>query len=213
MINIKRLLLLTIFTSLTLTSCTKVFMGIYGIKSIKEVDQRTILKYGKKFNIPASDNYQLDTAYFSYLFSLDTIQFKEQIKNHYQPLQALYYDNEGNLKSFQINCYAGGFPNLKWDRNEIFTSFLPKLQAPIDSILPLDTHLKYLLPIATTENFSKDNYDFIVVVHWNRFMGRQSKRLIKFVQENEKLSEEKKVKILYVNSDNIFAKKDSNGSR
>jgi hypothetical protein len=36
-------------------------------------------------------------------------------------------------------------------------------------------------------------------------MGRQSKRLIHFVQENSKLAKDYKVKIIYVNTDNIFA--------
>ncbi len=188
-----------------LTSCSSIFTGIYGMKKTKTVDEQTIVRYTKKYNIPNADSYELDSAYFSYLFSLDTTKYKEQIKNHYQPLQALYYDNSGYLKSFQVNCYAGGFPNLKWDRNEIMTTFPPKQQAPLDSIVPLKTHLKYLKPLSQTEKIQPDNYDYIVIVHWNRFMGRQSKRLIRFVQDNSKLEPEKKVKIIYANTDNIFA--------
>ena len=197
-------IILTLIFSLTLTSCSKVFLGIYGMKNISHVDEKVILKYGKKYNIPKQDSYELDTSYFSFLFSLDTIKYKSQIKNHYQPLQALYYDKDGYLRSFHINCYAGGFPNLKWDRNEIFSTFLPKEQAPIDSIVTLDTQLKYLQQLSQTEKFSIDSLDYIIIVYWNRFMGRQSKRLIKFVQENEKLAIEKKVKIIYVNTDNLF---------
>lgn len=36
-------------------------------------------------------------------------------------------------------------------------------------------------------------------------MGRQSKRLIGFVQDNVKLATDKRVKIIYVNTDNFFA--------
>jgi hypothetical protein len=36
-------------------------------------------------------------------------------------------------------------------------------------------------------------------------MGRQSKRFIEYVQENVKLALDKKVKIYYVNSDNVLA--------
>lgn len=210
---------LSIFTILALTfifgltSCTSVFMGMYGMKKTKTVDEKKIARFAKKYNVPASDNYELDTAYFSYLFSLDTTKYKSQIKNHYQPLQALYYDNLGHLGSFQVNCYAGGFPNLKWDRNEILTTFPPKQQAPIDSIVPLEAHLKYLKPLSQTEKIQTDNYDYIVIVHWNRFMGRQSKRLIRFVQDNSKLETDKKVKIIYANTDNIFAAEWKNGSR
>jgi len=178
---------------------------MYGLKKTKTIDEKTIARFAKKYNVPAPDNYDLDTAYFSYMFSLDTTQYKQEIKNHTQPLQALYYDNSGNLKSFQVNCYAGGFPNLKWDRDERMTIFPPKQQAAIDSIVPLETHLKYLKPLSQTEKIQIDNYDYIVIVHWNRFMGRQSKRLIRFVQDNSKLETDKKVKIIYANTDNLFA--------
>lgn len=176
------------------------------MKKTKTVDEKTIGQYAKKYNIPAVDSYELDTTYFTYLFSLDTTKYKSQIKNHFQPLQALYYNNLGQLTSFQVNCYAGGFPNLKWDRNEIMTTFPPKQQAPIDSIVPLETHLKYLQPLSHVEKIQPDDYDYIVIVHWNRFMGRQSERLIRFVQDNSKIETEKKVKIIYANTDNIFAR-------
>jgi hypothetical protein len=65
--------------------------------------------------------------------------------------------------------------------------------------------MKYLKPIFENSKLSVDGYDYIVIVYWNRFMGRQSKRLIHFVQENSKLQKDKKVKIIYVNNDNIFA--------
>ncbi|NLJ82988.1 MAG: hypothetical protein GX330_07680 [Bacteroidales bacterium] len=187
-----------------LTSCTSIFARFYGIKKIKAVDETTIVRYSKKYNIPIADIYELDKAYYSYLFSLDTTKYKYQIKNHYQPLQALYYDSLGHLKSFQVNCYAGGFPNLKWNKNEIMTTFPPKQQAPTESIVSLETQLKYLKPISHTLKPSIVDYDYIVIVYWNIFMGRQSKRFIRFVQDNRKLETEKKVKIIYVNTDNIF---------
>lgn len=174
------------------------------MKKIKIVDEKTIVSYSEKYNIPIADSYELDTAYLSYLFSLDTTIYKFQIKNHYQPLQALYYDHLGYLKSFQVNCFAGGFPNLKWNRYETMTTFPPKIQAPIDSIISLDTQIKYLKPLSKTSKFTVENYDYIIIVYWNRFMGRQSKRLIHYVQENSKLEKEKKVKIIYANTDNIF---------
>lgn len=196
-----------------LTNCTSIITGFYGMRKTKMVDEKTIARYNKIYNIPTEDSYELDTTYVSYLFSIDTTKYKSQIKNHYQPLQALYYDNTGHLKSFQVNCYAGGFPNLKWDRNEIMTTFPPKQQAPINSLVSLETHLKYLQPLSQVEKIQPDAYDYIVIVHWNRFMGRQSKRLIRFVQDNSKIETEKKVKIIYANNDNIFARKQTNGCK
>jgi len=197
---------LFILTFFGLTGCSSILTGLYGIKEIKTIDEKTIVKYAKKYKIPVVDNYELDTAYFSYLFSLDTTEYKTQIKNHYQPLQALYYDKTGHLTSFQVNCYAGGFPNLKWDRNAIMTTFPPKQQAPVDSIVQLETQMKYLKPLSQTAKLSSGSYDYIVIVYWNRFMGRQSKRLIRFIKDNSKLETEKKIKIIYANTDNIIAR-------
>ncbi|HLP94902.1 MAG TPA: hypothetical protein VK168_12745 [Saprospiraceae bacterium] len=191
-------------SSLGLTGCSFILTGLYGTKKIKAVDEKAIIRYAKKYNIPPSNSYELDTAYFSYLFSLDTTNYTSQIKNHSQPLQALYYDHSGHLKSFQVNCFAGGFPNLKWDRNETMSIFPPKQQAPIDSIVSLETQMKYLKPHSQSAKIATAGYDYIVIVYWSRFMGRQSKRLIRFVQANSKLETEKKIKIIYVNNDNIF---------
>jgi hypothetical protein len=199
------LIVITLTFSFGLTSCSSIFTGLYGMKKTNTVDEKTIVQYAKKYNIPNADSYELDTTYFSYLFSLDTTKYNSQIKNHYQPLQVLYYDKSGQLTSFQVNCYAGGFPNLKWDRNEIMTTFPPKQQAPIDSILSIETQLKYLKPLSQTTKLLNDSYDYIVIVYWNRFMGRQSKRLIRFVQDNSILAIGTKVKIIYANTDNIFA--------
>ncbi len=176
------------------------------MKKHKQVDEEIILLYSKKYNIAIADSYELDTSYISFINSLNSTRYKAQRKNHYQPLQSLYYDNSGQLQSFQINCYAGGFPNLKWDRNDIMTTFPPKQQAPLDSVIPFETQIKYLLPLSQTKKLTTDSCDYIVVVFWNRFMGRQSKRLIRFVQNNSKLTTDKKVKIIYVNNDNVFGK-------
>jgi len=193
--------ILVLTTIIAFSSCTKLIIGMNGIK---EVDEATITKFGDKYKIPSEDSYELDTSYYSFLFSLDTAKYKSQIKNHYQPLQALYYNN-GDLESFQVNCYAGGFPNLHWERDSIMTSFPPGAQAPPDSILSLSMHLNYLQPLSYTKEFSSSKYDYVVVVYWSRFMGRQSERFIEIIQENQKLSGDLKVKMVYVNTDNFFA--------
>ncbi len=203
----KSIFLFLILTALifVVASCQAIMNVAYGMKNPEPVDEKTILHYSKKFKIPIADSYELDTSYISFLTSLDTIHYKSQRKNHYQPLQVLYYDKSSQLQSFQVNCYAGGFPNLQWNKNEIFTTFPPGQQAPLDSILPYDNHLKYVRPLSQTISFSADSYDYIVMVYWNEFMGRQSSRLIRYVQDNSKLVTDKKVKIIYVNNDNMVS--------
>lgn len=197
------------FFSLTgitgLTSCSTIIAGLYGIKPVKPVDEKIISHYSIKYNIPKADGYQLDSSYDTFLASFDPVRYTQQIKNHYQPLQALYYNNAGQLISFHINCYANGFINLHWNKNDIMAVFPPKQQAPLDSIVSLETQLKYLKPLSTTLPFSNESYDHIIIVYWSRFMGRQSKRLIHSVQNNSKIARSEKVKIIYVNTDNFFA--------
>jgi hypothetical protein len=193
--------ILTLSLSFVLTSCAT----ILGMNKLKSVDEKTIVQYANKYNIPSTDNYELDKTYFTFLKSFDTTRYAEQIKNHYQPLQALYYDKTGNLQSFQVNCYASGFLNLNWKKNGTMETFPPIKQAPLDSIIPLATQLDFLKPLTNTYKLSIDNFDYITVLYWSKFMGRQSKRFIRFVQDNEKLATNNTVKIIYVNTDNFFA--------
>ena len=179
--------------------------GLYGLKKLKNVDTATILEYAKKYHIPREADFTLDTAYLKFLSSFDSSIYKEQVKNHYQPLQALYYNRKGQLVSFQVNCYAGGFPNLDWNRNGNMTIFPPKQQAPLDKIMPLDTLREYLEPLSQSKINSNRNDDYTVVVFWSIFMGRQSKRLIHTVQDNLQLGTNKRIRVLYVNTDNFFA--------
>ena len=195
------------FSLLLNTGCSKLAGIAVGIKSIKEVDERTIIKYARKYSIPEADCYQIDTAYSGYLLSGDAVNRKTEINNHYQPLQAIYYNRSGNIEAYHINCKTGGFPNLDWNRNDNFSVFPPKQQTEIDSLVPLSAQLKYLKPLTGTTLTEIDNYDYTVIVFWCRFMGRQSRRPIKTVQDNYKLAKDKKVKVLYVNVDNLFAGK------
>ena len=214
--------LFTLYTILLITGCSPI-MGIYGIRTPKELSEKRIYNHSNRLSIPENEVYQLDTSYYSFLLSLDTIKddtlssdellqekrnIKNQIKNHYQPLQALYFNKFGQLVSFQINCYAGGFPNLEWDRDSILTSFPPKVQAPLDSLVADSTLLRYLLPMSNSSEVTIGESDYVIFVFWCKFMGRQNKRFIRFIQENNKLSAENNVKFVYINVDNFYVLND-----
>ncbi|MCL2596144.1 MAG: hypothetical protein FWD66_00465 [Paludibacter sp.] len=186
----------------------RIFAAAYGMSSdVEKLENQEIIKYAEKFNVPYNDLYQLDTAYSSFLTSLrkDTI-FDDIIKNHYQPLQAMYFDKDGKLISYYINCYTDpGLFNLKWDINNSFAVFPPAHQ---DGLEP-DTLFNYFKfnhlfkPLSKKESIDEKQYDNYVVVFWTAFLGRQSKRLIDIVQKNRKLSTGN-VKYFFVNIDNYF---------
>jgi hypothetical protein len=179
---------------------------VVGLHETKTLDKKTIQEYAEKNKIPAADNFELDSMYIRFINSIDTLRYPVERKNHYQPLQALYYDQQGKLQAFIINCYARGFPNLKWNRGGIFDTFLPKQQAPVDSILPLYEHLKFIRPLPGAQRFVFGQNEYTIIVYWNHFMGRQSRHLVEEVQKNLKLAGNRKVRVIYVNNDNFFAK-------
>ena len=187
-----------------LQSCSPLLLKTYGLKTIKPLTTKEIIRQGKQYKIPASDAYELDSTYYTFMKSLDTNRFNQVIKDHFQPLQAIYYDKIGQMCSFHINCYCGGFPNLKWNRNGNFDVFLPKQQAPIDSVFTLEKQLSFVQPLAHHDTLNIKSFDYVIVVYWTRYMGRQSKRLIELVQKNARLTNRERVKIIYVNSDNAF---------
>ncbi|MCL1867824.1 MAG: hypothetical protein FWF72_02590, partial [Paludibacter sp.] len=61
--------------------------------------------------------------------------------------------------------------------------------------------------ISEDENITEQQYDYYVVVFWDTFGGRQSKRLVSTVQNNIKLTDAK-VKSLFVNINNYFCYED-----
>jgi hypothetical protein len=187
-----------------LQSCSSLLLKTYGLKTMKPLTAEEIIRQGKKYKIPASDAYELDSTYYTFVKSLDTSRYKQVQKDHFQPLQAIYYDKTSQMCAFHINCYCGGFPNLKWNRNGNFETFLPKQQAPLDSVFTLEKQLSFMQPLAHQETLTITPFDYVVVVHWSRYMGRQSKRLIALVQKNAGLTNRERVKIIYVNSDNAF---------
>jgi hypothetical protein len=179
-------------------------MRLYGIKNYKTIDEALIIKQAKKYKIPDSSMFYVDSAYFAYFKSLDSMH-KQVAKDRMQPLQACYYDASGQLVSLQINCYAGGFPNLKWNRNGIFNTFVPKQQAPLDTLLNLQQHTEFLRTINEKTQVRDGHFDYVIFVHWTVLLGRQSKRFIRYVQRNAELGKNFKIDIRYVNMEMIWS--------
>src|SRR5688572_8557856 len=142
--------------------------------NLKYLSQKDLENFRKEFNLPKEKTFRLDTNYIGFLFSIDTSKYADEIQNHYQPLQAAYYNKTGNLISFHTNCYASaGIPDslvYDWNQQNAFRYFVPKTVAPVDSILPLSRHLSFVRtfdnkPIDTT-GFSE--FDYTIIIHWGK---------------------------------------------
>ncbi|MCU0441694.1 MAG: hypothetical protein MUE96_04785 [Bacteroidia bacterium] len=183
-----------------LQSCSSIYYGVVGIRNPKPITPQEINALAQKWGIPNGSSFILDTG--CYKNTLRGIQSDAQKNNHAQPLQALYFTNSSYPVSFQINCYAGGFPNLKWNRNGNMDVFPPREQAPIDSAISLYDIKNCIQPAneKTYANASKP----MVLVFWTKFMKRQTKRFLKEVNRNAQSRGQNQVNIIYINADNLF---------
>ncbi len=188
------------------SSCGTLFLKMYGMKQASSFDNDGLENLCKKYNIPIANAYSLDTSYMTFLRQQDTVLFEQQIQNHYQPLQVLYYDQSGKLLSFHINCYAGGFPNLKWSQIETQINSIPLTQAPIDSLVPFHELKKFMKKIKSQSDLEQSNVQYHIVVLWNNYMGRQSKRLLELVKRKSSENLYKNQQLYFVNTDNFVAK-------
>ena len=190
---------------LSLSSCTPLVLRTMGMKKPHVPTDEEFYRFGEKWNMSIYFQQTLLPSYIDEIEKIDSINPK-LAKDLLQPIQAMYFDASGKLISYHINCYAGGYPNLNWNRNGNFDVFPAKTQAPCDSLMTLSWLLAHLKPVEYPCVKMKD-LDYTVVVFWSRWTGRQSRHLVEYVQKNLKLaSKETRIQIMYVNTDEVFTK-------
>ena len=180
--------------------------SLMGIKQPAECDLEEIIAYSDKFGITANSSYYLDTTYLYDLLHFgknDTI-----LRNNLmQPLQIRFYHKTDTLLSLHLNCTAGGFPNLKWNKRGQLNTIPPNFTVDVDTCLLFCKDVKYLIP-TSNDCHSFDYYnnaDYNIILFWSVFMNRQSKILIREIQDYQKRFPDKKMNVLYVNTDKIFS--------
>jgi hypothetical protein len=220
--NLFTIVIITVFT----TSCGLLYRTILGIdstpswKSLKQIQ-----KDSKKFKIPESHSYILDTASYysavidiynnrkeelkkdsSQMDSLDWFRAKANVNNDLQPVQIRYFDQDGKPLFKMINCYIDGYISMSWNVDSCFETFPPQT---IDG-LSYDTNenLAFFIPHLTTLNEEKvqisdiPKADYYAIVFWNSFMIKPSRTLIKQLKEYEENNPDKNTYFLYVNNHN-----------
>jgi hypothetical protein len=179
---------------------------LMGIKKPKPISNTALLSHSEKLGIPLSETYVLDTAYRSFMTSVAANDARK-LKDHLQPLQALYFSRGNQLSpiAWYVNCYAPGFPQLKWNDDGGMDQFPPRTQAPPDSLLSLTALLRLIRPVEGKANVNISTADYTIVIFWNRFMEKQSRGLLEAVRKNLSLAGANQTRLLYVNNDAIFA--------
>lgn len=201
------LLILSIIL-LSFYSCNTIMIKTIGIKEQKELSIERLNKFIRKKKLPSKTSFYIaDTEkYFNFLKER-YLPDSTAVKQSMQPLKVMYFVND-NLVSYHINCNAGGFPNLTWNRNNDFVRFIPHKQVhtKLDSSFLFSDLKLYLKPTFEKQNTVLNSEAKIkIVVFWNFLMKRQSKRLIKLVKKNITLNKNKEaVEIYFVNNDKLY---------
>lgn len=199
-----RIILSALIGMLWFASCSTIFSGVKkpGILSDHE-----ILKEAHLLNLPSENLYRNGSRKLYFCHILKSKKGQASLaKNHMQPLQALYFNKQGKMISWHINCLAeASMGRVNWNKSNVMEIFPPRSALAPDTILSLATLLNMISPLALTTKDDKALYDYTLVVYWNSFMGRASKSLIRSVKDNLKLSGQSRVKVLWVNNQNDFA--------
>ncbi len=202
----KKYLLILSIILISFYSCSTIIIKCIGIKKQKEFSLLRQENFIQKYDIKLQSSFYVDKQYKKYLKSI----YKSDsllLKHFVQPLQVMYFIND-TLNSHHINCNTGGFPNLRWNRNKDFNTFIPHKQTHTKLDLGfLFSHLKiYLKPTNKKQNLFLNNQAKIkIVVFWNFYLERQSKRLIKLIKKNINLNKNKEnVEIYFVNNDKLY---------
>ena len=208
-----RLIVTCLFLGLLFSSCSALMYKIMGVKQPYDYDLEVITAYSSKFGIPDSNSYLLDTTYMHDILQLcknDTL-----LRNNLmQPLQIRFYQRSDTLLSLHLNCTAGGFPNLKWNKRGQLETLPPNFTVEVDTCILFCKDLKYLTPISNDcHSFDYyNNADYNIILFWSVFMNRQSKILIREIQNYQKHFPDKKMNVLYVNTDKIFSILENSGT-
>ena len=188
-----------------------IFVKAYGMNpNAVELNNSEIIETAKSFKIDSAYTLcKLDTGFYYFLKSANSADINGHLL---QPLQVMYFDNAGKKVSFFGNEGTSGFPNIDWNENKDFEHFPPSEQKIFVDTINYQILKPYFLPVKNY-NPNDENIDYYVVVVWSKFMGRQSKNLIKIVQDNVKLAETYKVKVIFVNTDNFYVWGETNQNK
>jgi len=183
---------------ITVSSCS----FIYGIHYQKNLDYNEIEEFIVRNDLSEYQNLFIKENYYECINKLDLPG--EEKRYLLQPLQVFYFDSSKQLLSYHVNCNAGGFPNLKWDREKHFDQFPPVSQTKLSKNITADLILGLSNSLSSVD-LTIDEGNFYVIVYWNLFLERQSKRLIDIVLKNiETHKMENRTKVFLINNDFLF---------
>lgn len=187
-------------TVLLSSSCNSIISSLYGVKNTKMLDIAALKEVISDNDILNKyNNYYIDSSYVATINKIAKDDNSTK-KNLHQPMQAMYFNTENKIISYHINCNAGGFPNLKWNRNNVFGTYPPQTQTVISQNVNFQLLQEAFKPLNVNKLI--DSNKTKIVVFWNYQFYRQCNNLIKLVEKNvQTFNKESEVQLYFVNTD------------
>lgn len=199
----------------SMSSCSLVYGRILlGMKKAKEVSDQKVIEILAANHSIGDSYYRADSAFALFLSSLNANDVvSRSIKEKYiQPLNAVVFDAaNGGPYAWIANCHGApkGLRNLTWQiDNQLKESPFQVNNLNDRDTLRLPALFSLLDPVRKSSAWELakiTDYDYVAVIFWADFMGRQNENFLQEIHENFRKSESK-IKVLYVNMDGLFAK-------
>jgi hypothetical protein len=176
---------------------------LYGYRGIKERPDSELQKFTQK-NLPGQTAFKIDTlAFWEHYKDIGDNQLLHDL---YQPIQMMVYDSNHVLKSWEINCYAPGFPNLKWEKYINFDTIPPTpLRAnPYLEVLNKNVGFDFIVDLQGSKIALNKDYDYLFIAYYSLGLRRQSKRLLKAMKKYQEKHPELKIEIIGVYTDDAL---------
>lgn len=191
--------IINIFVLLFFTGCSFILSNLYGVKQLKQFNQKDYESFLAK--LPESVSYTtIISSEEQYKQVIAIGKNKSQQNDFGQPIQILYFESE-LLKSFHANCYAkGGISNLNWNTDKRFSTFLPMTAIEYEEKIHLDLYKKIFPEI---QNLHEKKY--VVLIFWSNMLRKVSLSAVETIVENIKQFDEIDNTAIYlINSDKFF---------
>jgi len=219
-------LLLALSITLLVSSCSLLYRGILGVDITPEwKSKEDIVKDSKKWKLDDSLVYILDTASYKNSIikelyanlnelkkdssSLDTVLWKKSVKivnDDLQATQVRLFTSNGTEIFKLVNCYIDPPIPMNWNIDGCFDVFPPKIDEENLNIHNQD--LNFFLNNITKLNgdsvqiIDLPKSDYYMVVLWNSFYIKPSRKLIKTVKKYIKSNPEESITPIYINNHN-----------
>ncbi len=212
--NIKLIIFLILF-GISSTSCLKIYLRIYGIKTNKLVNERMLSSFLIKNAISDSLILELDSNKYAALIDLktkDTLNYKHAkwwTQNHIQPIQVIYFDLYANksIAAF-FNCVAEtrGISTMTWNKENELDFFPPRTYDKwSDSLFTSKEILNTVIDLKAKKEFTlKNNKKYLVLLFYTLFIEKQSLNMIREVNYNLSKYGKDDYQLYYINMDNYF---------